>query len=53
MGFQKKEEKMMLSWLDKHFEHMILAVLLIVLTALSFMNVNSSLCFSDGPELVG
>ena len=29
----------LLRWLDKHFEHVILAVLLIILTALSFGNV--------------
>lgn len=38
--YEKKEEKMkILKWLDKHFEHVILAVLLMILTVLSFGNV--------------
>lgn len=48
MGISEKEEKMMLSWLDKHFEHMLLAVLLVVLTVLSFMNVILRYAFQMG-----
>lgn len=38
----------MLQWLDKHFEHTLLAVLLVVLTALSFMNVVLRYAFQSG-----
>lgn len=43
----------LLKWLDKHFEHVILAILLVILTALSFGNVvfrymlKSGLSWSD------
>lgn len=37
-----------LKWLDKHFEHTVLAVLLVILTALSFMNVVMRYAFQSG-----
>lgn len=46
----KKEERFMmfLKWLDRHFEHTVLAVLLVVLTVLSFMNVVMRYGFQSG-----
>ncbi|MDO4267512.1 MAG: TRAP transporter small permease [Eubacteriales bacterium] len=37
-----------LKWLDKHFEHVILAVLLVILTLLSFLNVILRYAFQSG-----
>lgn len=37
-----------LRWIDKHFEHVILALLLIILTILSFSNVISRYVFRNG-----
>ncbi|MBS6642878.1 MAG: TRAP transporter small permease [Clostridiaceae bacterium] len=37
-----------LKWLDRHFEHMVLAALLVVLTVLSFMNVVMRYGFESG-----
>lgn len=37
-----------LRWSDQHFEHMVLAVLLVVLTVLSFMNVILRYLFASG-----
>lgn len=37
-----------LKWLDKHFEHVILAILLIILTVLSFGNVVFRYVFQSG-----
>ena len=39
---------MFLKWLDRHFEHTVLAVLLVVLTVLSFMNVVMRYGFQSG-----